>query len=122
MGDVMASPSTAAVEVAVYWHTRRRAWSIRAGNRVVRHVAETALRDVRFVVHHAAVARVQRLQVREVCAFAVGTPIVAPRWPSAIRVRFDPFEAAAFLTDDGVAVLKASLVHFEADGSCYAVL
>ncbi len=109
-------------EVAVYWHTRRRAWSIRAGNRVVRHVAETALRDVRFVVHAAAVARVQARRQREVCAFAIGVPIVAPLWPSAIRVRFDPFEAASFLTKDGLQVVRASLVHFLDDGQCFAVL
>lgn len=109
-------------EVAIYWHTRRRAWSVRAGKRVVRHVAEAALRDARFVVHAAAVARVQARQVREVCAFVVGTPIVAPLYASAVRVTFDPFEAAAFLTEDGTPVLRASLVHFLGDGRCYAVL
>ncbi|SFV16771.1 hypothetical protein SAMN02799631_06516 [Methylobacterium sp. 174MFSha1.1] len=101
---------------------RPRAWSVREGGRANRHVRAITLRDVRFHVHAAAVARVQALRQRAVCAYARGIPCNAPRYPSAIRVRFNPFEAAAFTTEDGVAGLRASLVHFEEDGSCWAVL
>lgn len=47
---------------------RPRAWSVREGGRVSRHVREIVLMDVQFHVHAAAVARVQRLRQRAVCA------------------------------------------------------
>lgn len=111
-------------EVDVYRNLRLRprAWSVREGGRVSRYVREIALRDVVFIVHPAAVARVKRLRQRAVCAYARGTLCDAPRYPAAIRVSFNPYEAAAFTTDDGTVVLRASLVRFEEDGSCWAVL
>lgn len=110
--------------VDVYWNrrVRPRAWSVREGGRVSRHVLAITLRDVRFIVHEGAVARVQRLGQRAVCAYARGIPCDAPRYPSAIRVSFDPYEGPHFVTGDGVPVLRASLVRFEEDGSCWAVL
>ncbi|AWB24315.1 MULTISPECIES: hypothetical protein [Methylobacterium] len=110
--------------VDVYWNRRLRprAWSVRDGGRVSRYVREITLMNVRFVVHPAAVARVQRLRQRAVCAYARGIPCEAPRYPSAIRVRFDPYDGPHFVTPDGFVVLKASLVHFLENGQCYAVL
>lgn len=110
--------------VDVYWNRllRPRAWSVREGGRVHRHVREIVLRDVLFVVHPAAVARLQRLRQRAVCAYARGTLIEAPRYPSAVRVSFDPFDGPHFLTPDGVAVVRASLAHFMENGECWCVL
>jgi len=110
------------VDVYLNRRLRPRAWSVREGGRVHRHVREIALQDVRFIVHAAAVARVQRLSQRAVCAYARGVPIEAPRYPSAVRVRFDPYDGPHFVTEDGVPVLRASLVHFLENGSCWAVL
>ena len=112
------------IEVDVYWNRRLRprAWSVREGGRVHRHVRTIVLRDVHFVVHAAAVARVRRLGQRAVCAYARGVPIEAPRYPSGVRVSFNPFEAAAFLTEDGFPILRASLAHFMENGECGCVL
>ncbi len=94
--------------VDVYWNRRirPRAWSVREGGRVSRHARAIALMDVRFVVHEGAVARVQRLRQRAVCAYAGASRATRPRYPAAVRVVFNPFEAAAFTTEDGVAVLR----------------
>ncbi len=110
--------------VDVYWNRRirPRAWSVREGGRVDRHVREIALRDVRFVVYAAAVARVQVLRQRAVCAYARGILCDAPRYPSAVLVRFDPYDGPAFTLEDGTVVVRASLVHFLENGQCYAVL
>lgn len=110
--------------IEVYWNRRirPRAWSVREGGRVSRHVREIAFMDVRFVVHAAAVARVQRLGQRAVCAYARGVPCDAPLYPSAVQVRFDPFDGPHFLTPDGTPVVRASLVHFMENGSCWCVL
>ncbi|MBE7197325.1 MAG: hypothetical protein INR70_05930 [Parafilimonas terrae] len=109
------------VDVYLNRRLRPRAWSVREGGRVSRHVRAIALMDMGFVVP-AAVARVQRLGQRAVCAYARGVVIDAPRYPSAVRVRFDPVEGPAFTLEDGTVVLRASLVHFLEDGSCFAVL
>ncbi|MEH3143992.1 MAG: hypothetical protein PGN34_01220 [Methylobacterium frigidaeris] len=82
-------------DVDVYWNrwnrrVRPRAWPVREGGRVHRHVREITLRDVSFVVHPAAVARVQALRQRAVCAYARGIPCEAPRYPSAGRVDDGP--------------------------------
>ncbi len=52
-----------------------------------RHVREIVLMDVTFVVHAAAVARVQRLRQRADCAYAGASPATRPL-PSAVRVSF----------------------------------
>lgn len=110
--------------VDVYWNRRLRprAWSVREGGRVSRHVREIVLRDVVFIVHPDAVARAQRLGQRAVCANARGVPTWAPRYPSAVRVSFDPYDGPAFTLEDGTVVLRASLVYFMEEGQCYAVL
>lgn len=55
-------------------------------------------------------------------AWATGTRCEAPRYPSAIRVRFDPYAGPHFTTEDGTVVLRANLVHFLEDATCWAVL
>lgn len=111
-------------DVDVYWNRRirPRAWSVREGGRVHRHVREITLRDVRFIVHVAAVERVQRLRQRAVCAYARGIPCEAPRYASAVRVTFDPYDGPHFTTEDGTIVLRASLAHFMENGECWCVL
>ena len=110
--------------VDVYWNRRLRprAWSVREGGRVSRHVREIVLMDVQFHVQAAAVARVQRLCQRAVCAYTRGVPTQAPRYRSAVRVTLNPYDGPHFVTGDGVPVLRASLVHFLEDGSCWCVL
>ncbi len=111
-------------EVDVYWNRRirPRAWSVREGGRVHRHVRAITLMDVRFHVHAVAVARVQRLGQRAVCAYARVIPCEAPLYPSAVRVTFNPYDGPHFITGDGIPVLRASLAHFMEDGSCLCVL
>ncbi|MBK3398511.1 MULTISPECIES: hypothetical protein [Methylobacterium] len=108
--------------IDVYRNLVRRAWSIREAGLVVGHEQAVALRDVRFVVSEAARQRTLRLRQRAVMAWATGTRCEAPRYPSAIRVRFDPYAGPNFTTEDGTVVLRASLVRFEEDGSCWCVL
>jgi hypothetical protein len=109
-------------EIDVYRNLVRRAWSVREGGRVVGHEPVVTLRDVRFVVSEAARQRTLRLRQRAVMAWATGTRCDAPRYPSAIRVRFNPYAGPNFTTPDGTVVLRASLVHFMEDATCWAVL
>ncbi|KOX59655.1 MULTISPECIES: hypothetical protein [unclassified Methylobacterium] len=106
----------------VYRNLVRRDWSVREGGLVVGHVPTIALSDVRFMVSEAARQRTLRLRQRAVMAWATGTRCDAPRYPSAIRVRFDPYAGPHFTTEDGTVVLRANLVHFLEDATCWAVL
>lgn len=106
----------------VHWHLKRRDWSIREGGRVVGHQDALMLRDVEFRVSAAGVARIQARRQREVVAHARGVLVESePVPPGALRVRFDPYRAAAFTLPDGTAIAAAALVAFLPDGSCWAV-
>ncbi|WP_175543978.1 MULTISPECIES: hypothetical protein [Methylobacterium] len=106
----------------IHWHLVRRTWSIREAGRVVGYVSALALRDVRFVVSAAGVARIRRRGQREVVAYARGALTESrPVTDSAQRVHFNPYVAAAFLLPDGTPIAAAAFVAFLSDGSCRAV-
>lgn len=110
----------AATETHVYWHTRRRLWSLREGGRVVAHVPRVVLRDVRFIVSEAAVRRVQAWCVREVCAYARGVLHEGPvdRWLRPVT--FDPYVEAHFTNEWDDVVLSSDVAIFKEDGTCFA--
>lgn len=108
--------------VDVYRNLTRRAWSLRVAGRVVGHEQVLVLRDVRFVVSEAARQRTLRLRQRQVLAWATGVRCEAPLYPSATRVRFDPYAGPNFTTADGFVVFEAALVHFLENATCWAVL
>ena len=106
----------------VYRNLGRQTWSIREGGRVVGHAASLALRDVRFVVSVAGVARIRACRQREIVAYARGVLAESvPVPPDALRVRFDPYAAPAFLLPDGSPMSAAAVALFLPDGSCCAV-
>ncbi len=103
----------------LYRNTTRRCWSLRRGGRVVAHVAAAALADV--VLHASEPARQRFLRTghRTVHAWARGTLTDAARPADAVRLSYRPATAAGFRTPTGVPARKASLMHFEADGSAW---
>lgn len=104
----------------VYRTLNRRAWSLRHARRVVEHRDSVTLTDVRFVVSEAGARRVRTRFQREVVAYARGVLSESPVPAGAQRVRFNPYRADAFTLDDGSPIRAAALVHFLADGSCWA--
>lgn len=107
--------------VEVYRNLSRRAFSIREGGRVVGHRQALVLRDVTFRVSEAGVRRIRSRLQREVVAHARGVLWESPRSAQALRVRFDPYRAFDFTLDDGSPISGAAVVHFLADGSCWAI-
>lgn len=106
----------------VYRCLTRRSWSIRESGRVVGSASTLWLRDVRFVVSAAGVARIRARRQREVVAYARGVLAKSAGVPDgAMRVRFDPYVAFTFSLPDGSPIAAAALVSFLADGSCWAV-
>lgn len=101
---------------------RRACWSIREGGRVVGHAANFALWDVAFRVSAGGARRIQARRQREVVATARGILVEsAPVPPGALRIRFNPYVAAAFVLPDGSPIATAASVLFLADGTAWAV-
>ncbi|MFE1597433.1 hypothetical protein [Methylobacterium sp. ID0610] len=111
-------PTPSAVEV--YRNLTRRAWSVRAGGRVVGHVAAIALRDVALRSSEAARIRCLRLGVRDVHAWARGVPTDAPRPPEATWFRYRLAEPG-FRLADGQVLLAAEVAWFEPDGTAWCL-
>lgn len=106
----------------VHYHLVRRTWSVREAGRVVGYVPAIALRNVQFVVSAAGVARTLARRQREAVAYARGVRAESGPVPAgAVRVRFNPYVAAAFLLPNGSPIAAAAVALFLADGSVWAV-
>ncbi|MDO9428188.1 MAG: hypothetical protein Q7T93_15330 [Methylobacterium sp.] len=108
--------------VHCYWNRTKLVWSLRHGGLVVDRRPSLALEGCRFHAGESARLRVLRTGDRDVHAWVVGTLTDAPRPPSAIRVGYRPAEPGFRRRDTSEIVTHASLVAFEADGSCWASL
>ena len=107
----------------VYWHTRKRLWSVRIGGRVLLHEPEMMLGHVRLVVRLSAVERIRRTRQREVCAWATGVQThTGEMVPWLMReVSFDPFASDAFrYVDDGTPITECRGMRFAPDGRAWA--
>lgn len=102
----------------VHWNLHKGGYSVSQktpdGWRVVSNPEAVCLRDVRFVVSAAGMARIRARGVRKVVAWAEGTPRActcsAPA--DAPTVHFNPWKAETFVVD-GTRIDAASHVHFE---------
>lgn len=108
----------------VYRNLTRRVWSVREGGRVVGHVHEIALADVRLVVQPGGRAAVIRTGTRSVHAWARGTRIPYEGVPEgAIEVGYSPWYDEFFTSRSGFSkVLSCRLAVFTAAGTALALL
>ena len=108
----------------VYRNLARRCWSVREGGRVIEHVAEIALRDVRLIVQPGGRATVIRTGTRSVHAYARGTRIPFEGVPSgSIQVGYNPFEAEIFTFRPGFSkALSCRVAVFTDSGIAFALL
>ncbi|KZB99779.1 hypothetical protein AU375_04067 [Methylobacterium radiotolerans] len=75
-----------------------------------------------FRVSAAGVDRIRGRRQREVVAYARGVLAESAGVPDgALRARFDPYVAPAFLLPDGSPISAAALVAFLPDGSAWTV-
>lgn len=110
----------------VYRNLRRggACWSVREGGRVVAHVPEIALRDVRLVVQPGGRAACLRTRVRSVHAVARGTRTdFAGIPPGAVEVGYSPWHADHFTSRPGFhQVFACRLIVFTNTGTAWALL
>jgi hypothetical protein len=99
-------------------------WSVREGGRVVAHLPELALRDVRLIVQPGGRATVLRTGVRSVHAYARGTRIPLVGIPDgAVELGYNPFEAPFFTLRPGFSkALSAKVVVFTNTGTAFALI
>lgn len=108
----------------VYRNLTRGVWSVRQGGRVVEHVHEIALADVRLVVQPGGRLACLRMGTRSVHAYARGTRIPFESVPpGSIEVGYNPFEFGFFTFRPGFSkVLSCRLAVFTAAGKAHALL
>ena len=106
--------------VQTYWGRTMRLWSIRQAGIVVDRRPTLVMEGCRFHAGESARLRVLRTGDRDVHAWIVGALSDGPRPPCAIRVGYRPSEPGFRRRDTNAIVTSASLVAFEADGSCWA--
>lgn len=92
-------------------------WSIVQGCHVVAHAAALMLRDARFTVSAAGLARSRRLGRKVVCAYAIGhvaTTVTGAELST--RIAFDPKVAAFVDAEHQTPVTRAALVRLDERG------
>jgi len=111
--------------VRVHWNLHRGGYSVTVKGRVVDTPAAVCLRNVRFVVSDAGLARIRKLGRRKVVAWAEGelcSPVEAPA--GAPTVTFNPWKGDRFvIRETGAPIDQASCVRFSSgtkpDGSTF---
>jgi len=109
---VSRAPLALGERVRIYRHLRKQCYSVlHAWGLLAGHYDELTLVDVEFRVRAAGRARVLASRQKNVHAFVVGTVAShAPPAAAAIRVRYDPYTGATFVTLEGAPVRRAARV------------
>jgi len=107
--------------VDVYRNLTRRAWSVRRAGRVFAHVQALCLAGVTLRASEASRLRCVSRGIRDVHAWAQGTPSDLARPPEAIRVRYRPHIEAGFRGPEGELVTEADACWAEEDGSFWCL-
>jgi hypothetical protein len=113
--------------VMAYRNLHKGCWSVKSlkTGRVLAHLDEVFISDALFRVSEAGRQRVLRERVKNVHAGVVGVVSLPPgagEFAPGRRVRYNPYQAATFLTaPDGAPILGAPLVHLDAAGGAYAL-
>lgn len=95
----------------VYRNLSRLCWSVHEGGRVVGHVHEIALADVRLIVQPGGRAAYLRTGTRSVHAYARGTRIAFEGVPEgAIECGYNPWMDAVFTLRPGFRKVMACRV------------
>ncbi|WP_447715393.1 hypothetical protein [Methylobacterium sp. D48H] len=108
----------------VYRNLTRRLWSVREGGRVIEHVQEISLRDVRLVVQPGGRLACLRTGTRSVHAYARGVRIPYDGTPpGAIEVGYNPWFDEFFTSRPGFSkVVVARVIAFTTAGKALALL
>lgn len=110
-----------------YRNLHKACWSVKSlkTGRVLAHLDEVFISDALFRVSEAGRQRVIRERAKNVHAGVVGVVSLPPgggEFAPRGRVRYNPYQAATFLTvPDGAPIHGAPLVHLDAAGGAYAL-
>lgn len=107
----------------IHRNLHRACWSIRRGKAPTEHTKAIALANVVFRVSEKGRQKVLAKKVRSVHAYAQGTEC---HWPlsmaGAVRVRYNPYKAGAFIAENGREIWEARFATFQFDGWCEVIL
>jgi len=113
--------------VMAYRNLHKGCWSVKSlkTGRVLAHLDEVFISDALFRVSEAGRQRVIRERSKNVHAGVVGVVSAPPgggEFAPRTRVRYNPYQAATFITaTDGAPIFGAPLVHLDAAGGAFAL-
>jgi hypothetical protein len=110
------------MNVKAHWNLHKLVWSITVKGRVVAHVPTFALCVARFVVQEGGRQKVIAERCRLVHAYVTGESAEVGAPEGLVQVRYNPYRAGYFHTNDGAPVPAAAYVEFRADGTCWALI
>lgn len=127
--DMRDIPRTAPVgtRVMAYRNLHKGCWSLKElrTGRVIAHLEEVFISDALFRVSEAGRQRVLRERAKNVHAGVVGVVSAPPGDGMLVLrtgVRYNPYQAATFLTvPHGVPLTGAACVHLDAAGRAFAL-
>jgi len=106
------------MRVQVYKNLIRGDWSVRRKGKVIAHVGECVLANVKFHVGESSRQRVIAKRCREVHAWATGDLVETAPQGKRTPITYRPFDGATFIErDTGDPVHDAPFVHFTARGA-----
>jgi|SRR5215475_8121477 len=105
--------------VRVHWNLHRGGYSVTVGGKVVAKPDAVCLRDVRFVVSDAGLARMRRLGRRKVVAWADGVVCGChDATGDGVHVTFNPWKGDRFtVRETGRTIETAGHVTFTCTGT-----
>jgi len=111
------------MRVRCHKNLHRGDWSITVKGKVVAHVAEIILRDVRFIVRESARLRVIARKCREVHAWVEGDVLESCPEGRRVSLTYNPYLADSFVErESGKPAHDGITVHFTKTEGAVAVL
>jgi ribosomal protein S4 len=99
------------MKAEVYFHSKKKIFSIRVNGRVVDHRLSLCMRDVVFKVSESGRQRVLREKKKNVHALVVGEIVESCK--ARDEVKYNPYRSATFVTLDGSPIFSADYVRLD---------
>jgi hypothetical protein len=99
------------MKAEVYFHSKKKVFSIRVDGRVIDHRLSVCMRDVEFKVSEPGRQRVLKQQKKNVHALVVGE--IVESCQAGDEVKYNPYRDTTFVMLDGSPIFSADFVRLD---------